>query len=228
MTDNEWMTVSEVSEKVNIPVETIRRYIRSHSVHLKVKKLGKKYYIHESSLTVIEQIRALYDRGKNVDEVEGNLSASGIPMTITVKNDDDESMTVHVADELKGIKKELQEQRQFNQTLLEKLEQQHVYYQQKFEELKYDREFVSSLRQSMQQRKLESAEHENKTNEQLQDIEKQLSEIQQKQNDNEVVKELSEQIAGLNKQFEQMQEMIKETATTQQEKKGFFSRLFNK
>lgn len=208
MTDNEWMTVSEVSEKVNIPVETIRRYIRSHSVHLKVKKLGKKYSIHESSLAVIEQIRALYDRGKNIDEVEEVLSASGIPMTITVKNDNDESMTVNVADELQAIKRRFEQQekfneklQQFNESLLEQLNQQQLYFEKKFEELKYDRELISSLREGMEQRKLESAENENKTDKQLEDINQQLSEIQQ---------------------------TIKEVAPTGQQKKGFFQRLFNK
>lgn len=124
MTDNEWMTVSEASEKVNIPVETIRRYIRSHSVHLKVKKLGKKYSIRDDSMTVIKQIRVLYEQGKNVDEVEESLSASGIPMTFTVKDENDESMTVHVADELKQIKQALDEQQAFNELLMTEFKKQ--------------------------------------------------------------------------------------------------------
>ncbi|NRL58356.1 helix-turn-helix domain-containing protein, partial [Salmonella enterica subsp. enterica serovar Typhi] len=99
MTDNEWMTVSEASEKLNIPVETVRRYIRSHSVHLRVKKQGKRYLLHDESMTVIQAIRGYYDRSMNADEVEEALSAQGIPMTITVKSDNDEAMTVHIADE---------------------------------------------------------------------------------------------------------------------------------
>jgi len=110
MNDNHWLTVTEVSDKVHIPVETIRRYIRSHNVHLRVKKQGKKYSIHSESMTVIETIRQLYSDGKNVDEVEESLSSSGIPLTITVKNNDNELMTVHVADELQQIKKVLEKQ----------------------------------------------------------------------------------------------------------------------
>jgi DNA-binding transcriptional MerR regulator len=228
MTDTEWVTVSEASEKTHIPVETIRRYIRSHSVHLRVKKLGKKYHIHDESMTVLYRIRALYDQGKNIDEVEESLSASGIPMTITVQNDDESSMTVHVADELKDIKKELQEQRQlheqqkqFNMQLLQEIKNQQLYYEKKFEETKYDREFVGSLRNSMEQRRIESSGHERMVNEQLENVNQQLSEIQQNNN----VKELSEQVAELSNQVEQMVKKAQEPAATK-EKKSFWSKLF--
>lgn len=162
MTDNDWMTVSEVSEKVNIPVETIRRYIRSHSVHLKVKKLHKKYYIHDESMTVIEQIRALYAEGKNIEEVEETLTASGIPMTITVKNDNDEAMTVHLTDELQEIKQALQEQKQFNQQLLEQMKQQQEYISQSLE--KRDQRLLESIRamQEQKQAQIETATAEQK------------------------------------------------------------------
>lgn len=157
MTDNEWMTVSEVSEKVNIPVETIRRYIRSHSVHLRAKKLGKKYFIHDESMTVIKQIRGLYEQGKNIDEVEEALSASGVAMTITVKSDDDDSMTVYVADELQEIKRALQEQKQFNESLLKKLDEQseHLQSQQAYikESLeRRDKQLTESMRMFQENR----------------------------------------------------------------------------
>lgn len=156
MTDNEWMTVSEASEKVNIPVETMRRYIRSHSVHLRVKKQGKKYLLHDDSMTVIKQIRALYDRSMNVDEVEETLSASGIPMTITVKNSNDEAMTVHVADELKEIKQALQEQKLFNQQQQEHLQAQREFNKLLLEQLKQQQEYIDRKLEVRDQRLLES------------------------------------------------------------------------
>lgn len=151
MTDNEWITVSEVSEKVNIPVETIRRYIRSHSIHLRVKKQGKKYLIHNDCITAIKQIRTFYDRGMNVDEVEQNLSDSGIPMTITIKNNNDESMTVHVADELKEIKQALREQKEFNKSLLEQMKQQQEYIKESLE--KRDKLLMESLNNALETKK---------------------------------------------------------------------------
>ncbi|MGX2962112.1 MerR family transcriptional regulator (plasmid) [Peribacillus sp. JNUCC 23] len=156
MADSEWFTVSEACEKINVPVETIRRYLRSHNVHLKVKKLGKKYFIHHDSLTVIKQIRALYDQGKNIDEVEESLSASGVAMTITVKSDD-ESMTVHVADELQEIKRALQDQEKFNQALLQKLDEQNAHIQSQHDYIKQslerrDRELMQAISESQQAR----------------------------------------------------------------------------
>jgi DNA-binding transcriptional MerR regulator len=223
MTDNEWLTVSEASKKINIPVETIRRYIRSHNIHLRVKKLGKKYFIHDESMTVIEQIRILYAEGKNTEEVEESLSASGVPLTITVKNDHDESVTVHVTDELQEIRKELQEQRQFNEQqkefnmqLLQELKNQRLFYEKKFDESKYDREFIGSLRNSMEQRRLESSGHERVMNEQLENINQQLSEI--KQNDNENVKELAEHVSELSNQVEQIVKTIQEPAAVKEKK----------
>lgn len=147
MTDSEWVTVTEASEKLNIPVETIRRYIRSHSVHLKIKKLHKKYYIHDESMTVIRRIRALYEQGKNVDEVEETLSASGIPMTFTVENDNDEAVTVHVADELKEIKRALYEQQEFNRTLLAEFHKQSKHINKLVEVVTHDRKLFEQNRE---------------------------------------------------------------------------------
>jgi DNA-binding transcriptional MerR regulator len=163
MTDKEWLTVSEVSGKLNIPVETIRRYIRSHSVHLKVKKQGKKYLLHNDSMTVIKQIRSLYDRSMNVDEVEENLSASGFPMTITVKNNDDEAMTVRVADELQEIKLALDEQKDFNNKLLDKLNKQNEYINQSLETR--DQRLMEAIREN-QQARIETVATQQKTDKQ--------------------------------------------------------------
>jgi DNA-binding transcriptional MerR regulator len=151
LAENEWLSVADISEKVGIPVETIRRYIRSHGVHMKVKKIHKRYVIHNESVTVFKQIRELYADGKNVEEVEQTLSSRGIPLTVTVKNDDDKPMTVNVADELQQIKQALEEQskaseeqKEFNKLLLERLEQQDRYIKESLESR--DRALMESIR----------------------------------------------------------------------------------
>ncbi|MED1489156.1 MerR family transcriptional regulator [Bacillus smithii] len=161
--ENEWMTVTEVSEKINVPVETVRRYLRQFSLYLKVKKMHKKYLIHDDSLTVLETIRQQYAEGKNAEEIENFLATSGVTMTITVKNDDDESITVHVADELKEIKKALEEQKQFNEMLLKKLDEQNRYIKESLE--KRDRQLMESLTQSLEirQARIEAAITEKET-----------------------------------------------------------------
>lgn len=155
MAGNEWLSVSDISEKIGIPVETIRRYIRSHGVHMKVKKIHKRYVVHSESLTVFKQIRELYADGKNVEEIEQTLSNRGVPMTVTVQLDDDEPMTVNVADELKRMNEKLeqqyQEQAEFNKVLLEQLQKQQTYIDEKLE--KRDVLLVESLRVVMGERK---------------------------------------------------------------------------
>ncbi|MGG3879616.1 MerR family transcriptional regulator [Bacillus smithii] len=151
MNDQEWMTVSEVSEKINVPVETVRRYLRQFSLYLKVKKMHKKYLIHDDSLTVLETIRQLYAEGKNAEEIENILATSGATMTITVQGDD-EWMTVNVAEELKDIKKSLEEQKQFNKQLLEQIQKQNEYINKRLEER--DKLLMESLKQSLEKRRM--------------------------------------------------------------------------
>ncbi len=115
MAEGDWLTVSDVSDRIGVPVETLRRYLRNHGIHLKVKKVHKRYLIHADSVTVLKQIRDLYSDSKNLDEVEQTLSNRGIAMNVTVQTDDEESVTVNVADELKAIKEALAKQQGFNQ-----------------------------------------------------------------------------------------------------------------
>lgn len=158
MTENEWLSVTEISEKIGIPVETIRRYIRSHGVHMKVKKIHKRYVVHDESMTVFQQIRELYADGKNVEEVEQTLSNRGIPITVTVQVDDDESVTVNVADEILGLKRMLEEQKKFNEDqmnfnkqLLERLDQQQIYIKESLE--KRDQILLESIRTVQEEKK---------------------------------------------------------------------------
>lgn len=158
MAENEWLSVTEISEKMGIPVETIRRYIRSHGVHMKVKKIHKRYVVHNESMTVFQQIRELYSDGKNVEEVEQTLSIRGIPMTVTVQVDNDESMTVNVVDELLELKRMLQEQKNFNNEqvnfnnqLLERLDKQQTYIKESLE--KRDQLLLESIRSVQEEKK---------------------------------------------------------------------------
>lgn len=150
--ENEWITVSEVSQKSGIPVETIRRYIRIHGHHLKVRKLHKKYHLHDECVTVIDQIRNLYAQGKNVDEVDQALSNAGVPLTITVESNVHDS---HEHDErLENILIEMQEkldqQQEFNRLLLDRLDHQQKYIEDRLENR--DRMLMESIRQLQEEK----------------------------------------------------------------------------
>lgn len=94
-----WLTVAEVSERVGIPPETVRRYITRHTLHLQVKKGHKSYQIAESCVTVFVQIRSLYADGKQADEVESALIRSGRPTVISV-NETSESVNANMTESL--------------------------------------------------------------------------------------------------------------------------------
>ena len=158
----QWLHISEAAEKTHIPAETVRRYIREHGVHLRIKKSGKYYYIHEESLIVIKQIRELYSNGKKKNEIEESLSAAGIPMTVTV-NHDGEQMTVNMANELLEIKKELHEQRQRD-------EQQQKIIMELLNEMMRNRELMGTM-----QNRIESPGHE-QVNETLKKVQEALFE----------------------------------------------------
>lgn len=179
MFENEWLTVAEASEKTKIPVETIRRYIRNHGHHLKVKKLQKKYYLHEECMNVIEKIRELYMDGKEVTEVDERLAKAGVPLTITVtatEDDRDDRHEVHneshdgrtneqLLKELLEMKemflqqqefnKQQQEatrkQEEFNKQLVDRLAKQEKYIAEKVEER--DKILMDSMRQSLLEHK---------------------------------------------------------------------------
>ncbi|MEC0117355.1 MerR family transcriptional regulator [Bacillus cereus] len=88
MSDTEkWFSVLEIEKQTSIPDATIRRYIRNHGHHLQIKKRGKSYLIAFDSLSTIKKIRELYDKGKQIEDVEETLRHMNIPVTITVTDD---------------------------------------------------------------------------------------------------------------------------------------------
>ncbi|MRX57071.1 hypothetical protein HMPREF3291_00200 [Bacillus sp. HMSC76G11] len=154
MSDNDWLTVADVSEKIGIPVETIRRYIRNHSHHLKVRKLHKKYQLHDECVTVIEQIRELYSDGKSIDEVDRSLAASGVQLTINVEpeeHDRNRERDDRIEKQLLAMKTQLEQQQEFNHRLLERLDQQQKYIDNRLEDR--DRKLMESIRQLQEEKK---------------------------------------------------------------------------
>lgn len=143
MSKKQWLTVAEVGEITAVPVETIRRYIRTHGVHLKVKKINKRYQIHKDSVDVFKQIREFYDDGMVAEEIEQTLTNRGVKMTVTVESDDDRPMTVNVGEELQKITKELSDQKEFNKLLLERLDARDRYIDEHLE--KRDRLLMETM-----------------------------------------------------------------------------------
>jgi transposase len=206
---NKYLTISELAKQVDLSNSTCRRYLDSFEEFFLVKggSRVKKYEVEAA--TVLKRIRDLYDDGMVTKEIHSIL-AQEFPIVINSdeqqrgRNDEETELAIVTNDDIDEIKQGLEEQKEFNHLLLEQMKQQHLYYEKKFEELKEQHDFLLSLNNSIEQRKLEYSEHENKTNEHLKDIYKQLGELQQ-QNPSEKLKNINKQLADQN----QMNDLLK-------------------
>lgn len=153
----EWLNVNEVEKQTGIPDATIRRYIRNHGHQLQIKKRGKSYLIASESLSVIKTIRELYDKGKQLEDVDDTLRKMNVPVTITV-TDNEKEVTVNASEVLIQLQKDMDEQKKFNQTLLETLQKQQEYINTKLEER--DRRLIESIREIQETKKQVAAVNE--------------------------------------------------------------------
>lgn len=162
-----WLTIAEADKETGIPHQTLRRYMTNHSHHLIIKKKHKSYLIAEESLQTLQKIREMYSDGKNIEEVDNALANMGIPMNITV-NDDEKEVSINIGETLIQLEKGMKEQKDFNEKLLEAIQaqneqmrRQQEYIEQKLEAR--DRKLLESLKESMEVRKqIAASQEENK------------------------------------------------------------------
>lgn len=126
MTDEkQWFTVTELSKRFGIPDATLRRYIRHHGHHLKLRKRHKSYLIADESIEVFAKIREAYASGSSIEDVEDKLCASGAPTVITVTDvDDGGRVAVNLEDVLLGLQKAVDEQNNMIQSFEEVMKEQ--------------------------------------------------------------------------------------------------------
>lgn len=122
---DEWFPISHVSEKVDIPPETIRRYARKYSGYLVLKRGEKKaYLIHESSLATIKRIRHLLEQGHHHEQVK-NLLGKPEVIDANVKQEETAIAMINPPQLYKEMMEEIQKLSQQNIKLLESLKQMH-------------------------------------------------------------------------------------------------------
>lgn len=143
--DIKWLTVLDVEKQINIPNATIRRYIRNHGHHLNIKKKGKSYFIDSESIPIMLDIRKLYDDGMTLEQVEEALIDTGMPVTITVTADD-KQVTVNVAEALQDMQKAMNEQTKVIQSLVEQIQKQQEYIDNKLEER--DQRLIADIKEN--------------------------------------------------------------------------------
>lgn len=84
--DAEWMTVSEAAEKLQIPNDSLRRYLRIHGDWLKIRKDGRSYRIHSECLDLLRKIREAYEDNRSSDDINEILSQTQ-PITVQVTDE---------------------------------------------------------------------------------------------------------------------------------------------
>ncbi|KIL35061.1 hypothetical protein SD71_15485 [Cohnella kolymensis] len=75
--DRTSISIHELAKQLNIPLATMRRYIRQHGHLLDLEKDDKNYTIGEDSISTLAQIREAYAQGLTVEEVQRRFSPTG-------------------------------------------------------------------------------------------------------------------------------------------------------
>jgi len=142
----DWLSVTELSEQLDIPAETIRRYINRHEMHLYVKKESKSYYVSSTSIVVIEKIRQLYSEGKQKEEVARALDQQGVPINrienVELSNIYDNSWMISLQEKLNVMASVLL-------NIDERLKQHEVFKEEVTEELNHVRVELNITREQI-------------------------------------------------------------------------------
>lgn len=100
----DWTTVREVSERLDVPERTLRRWIELHGPFIGAKKEGRRILIPMESVDALREIRDLYADGMTAQEVTERLRSDGLPMTIDMA-DGGPPVAVNVAEALQELSK---------------------------------------------------------------------------------------------------------------------------
>lgn len=233
---DKWLAVSDIAKETNVPDSTCRRYISKFREFFVSKGGGRGKKYDSSSVKIIMRIQNLYADGYETDDIDHILRTEfGI-----VVNDDDEitpiSSTLATVEDIQDIQvviagevqRALEQQKHEFITLLK---QQQQYIDNRL--LHRDQQLMTAIREIQEQKQfaLESEDYKKgfdtqfeSINKQLQDIQRQQTELKVHQEDESYFKELQEQIESLNQQLHDMKNVIKESATSKEEnvKKPFW------
>ncbi|AFQ30511.1 hypothetical protein P4493_32685 [Bacillus thuringiensis] len=123
---NNWMTIIEVEKVTEISYVIIRRYIRMHGHHLRVKKQGKNYLISKEYIHILLKIRLYYQEGKTTEQIEDVLCSVHILPKINI-NENEKSMVLNVTETLIHMNSGLNDLNRKYDGLLHEFEKQKEY-----------------------------------------------------------------------------------------------------
>lgn len=149
----EWFNISELAEKTSIPESSVRRYIAKFPDFFMSKGGTRSKRYEDSSVKILIRIKNLFDNGLESEEVDRTLRKE-FPMVVDGDKVEEKSVSLVMptVEDVAEIKQALQEQAEFNKLLLERLDQQHAYIDQKLENR--DRVLMESIREFQETKKL--------------------------------------------------------------------------
>ncbi|MFB9758865.1 DUF3967 domain-containing protein [Ectobacillus funiculus] len=153
--EKEWIAVNDLSKKIEVSENTLKRYIRRHEQFLKIKQGNRsKYFIHSDSIKIVRQIKKMYNNNMNEEEVNKQLQASGIPLVITVPKDDNgtESLSLNILDTMNSLHERLGQLEQINKNQSEQLAELRKSVKQQTEQQRQQQDFQKALLQKLDER----------------------------------------------------------------------------
>jgi len=218
-------TSKEVSTTLNIGDSTLRKWSLSLEKHgySFIRNAQNNRLFVEKDLVVLRHFQKLVQEANMpldsasmvvVDRFKEHIEAfEGRTGIVPVEEEQRDLMRSdefiqQLLDYIKRQDEHIQKQEHFNKELMLRVE--------KIESQVKDEERIKLLKESMKQRQLESNKHQ----EHLEVVSKQLTQIQQKQEDNKTVE-------SLQKQLDEIKATLSEVASSK-EKRGFWSKIFSK
>lgn len=117
----DWITVNKISQMIDTPVPTVRRYIQKHQSFFNTRREGKKILLHPDSVELLKKIRRWYVVDNMIDtEIDNKLKADGYKVFIDVESINHESIEQELdSSSLDFVKAMFKEQRTINEQLME-------------------------------------------------------------------------------------------------------------
>ncbi|MEH7452294.1 MerR family transcriptional regulator [Gottfriedia acidiceleris] len=135
----EWITITELAERTNIPEPTVRRYLKLFKTFFKDNGGSRSKRYEEQGVKILVRIKNLYDSGRDTEEISGilttefsmiiddnskNDSNSNVQTLPTAQDMDEIRRSIKFVEEtLEQQKEHNKKQEEFNKVLVEKLDQ---------------------------------------------------------------------------------------------------------
>ncbi|UYX52218.1 hypothetical protein M3Y14_27615 [Bacillus thuringiensis] len=127
-----WLTIFEIEKETKIPYVTIKRYIRLHGHHLKIKKQGNSYLISSDFIPLLLKMQLYYQEGKEINEIEEVLSSTHVLPEIKM-NYQEKSAVVLVTETLIHMNTSLYELNRKYEKLVNEFQRQKEYIDRRLE-----------------------------------------------------------------------------------------------